>query len=156
MQSRTPKLLGAGVALAGLLASTLAAARPPESNALGFEFTLLSAGPPATVELRLSPKHDFDAVSVEAASGVATLAPACAFAKLVAGAHYSCRVSLTGTAAAAAMSLNVLGRRQLAGARVAETESHHLSVKNPAFVPSARSQAASRHVLSGPAAPAPK
>ena len=141
----------AGLALAFALATGLAAASPATVNELGCRFELIAAGPPATGEVRLAPQQTFDAASVEAGSGVASLTPACAFAKLAAGESYSCKVSLTGTPSAAAMTLKVVARRAVPGGRVPVTEVHHLSLKNPAFVPSARLPAASKHVLTSSA-----
>ena len=107
----------------------------------------MKSGPTTTVEIRMTPRRDFDAVAVEAASGVASLAPSCGFAnvRLVAGGTYACRVEVTGKASEAAMTLNVFGRRALSGGSVPVTEVHHFSGKNTGFALAQKSIAESHH-----------
>jgi hypothetical protein len=134
-----------------LLAIGVATASQPMSNDLGVRFKVLKSGPTASVEIRIAPKRDFESVTIEAASGVATLSPSCAFAnmKVVAGGSYACRVDVTGKASEPAMTLNVVARRAVSGGAVPVTEVHHLSVRNPSFAPSQKSAAATHHEVAG-------
>jgi hypothetical protein len=129
------------------LAVGAATASVPTSNDLGVRFKVLKSGPTTTVEIRMTPRRDFDSVTVEAASGVASLAPTCGFAnvRVVAGGSYLCRVDVTGKSSEAAMTLNVVARRAVPGGTVPVTEVHHLSVKNSGFALSQKSAAASHH-----------
>jgi hypothetical protein len=144
--------VGAGMSLA--LAIGTVSASVPTSDDLGVRFKILRAGPTATVEIRMTPRRDFDAVTVEAASGVASLTPSCVFAnvKVVAGGSYVCRVDVTGKPSEAAMTLNVVARRAVPGGTVPVMEVHHLSVKNSAFAVSQKSAAASHHDVADAAA----
>lgn len=130
-----------------LLAIGTASATVPTANDLGFRYKIVTSGPMTAIEIRLKPHRSFDAVSVEAASGVASLSPPCAFSVLVAGGSYVCRVDVTGKPSDAAMTLNVVARRANPGSALPSTEIHHVSVKNASFVPSAATKAASKHVL---------
>ena len=125
----------------------VASGSAPTSNELGVRFKLISSGPTATVEIHLSPRRAFDAVTVEAASGVASLTPPCAFAGVVVGGAYACRVVVTGKPTDAAMTLKVIARRSLPGGILPETEFHHFSINNQAFMPSRKLKAASHHVV---------
>ena len=121
--------------LAALLAVGGAGASVPTSNELGVRFKVLRAGTTASIEIRLTPRRDFESVSVEAASGVESLTHSCTFsnAKVAAGGSYVCEVPLTGMPSEAAMTLNVIARRTVPGGTVPVMEVHHLSVKNAAF-----------------------
>ncbi len=133
--------------LAVLLVIGAAGASVPTSNELGVRFKVLRTGATSSIEIRMSPRRDFESVVVEAASGVESLSPSCAFAnaKVVAGGSYVCQVVLTGVPSAAAMTLNVIARRMVPGGTVPVMEVHHLSVKNAAFAPSQKNTAASHH-----------
>jgi hypothetical protein len=133
--------------LSVLLAIGAASASVPTSNELGVHFKVLRTGATATIEVRLSPRSNFDSVAIEAASGVASLTSSCAFtnAKVVAGASYVCQVDLTGAPSEAAMTLNVIARRSVPGGTLPVMEVHHLSVRNTAFALSQKSAAASHH-----------
>ena len=141
---------------AALLAINVAVATVPNSNELGVKFKVLKASPTVTVEIRMTPRRDFDSVTVEAASGVATLVQSCAFSNLAvaAGHSYVCQVDLTGKPTAAAMTLNLIGRRAVPGGVVPVMEVHHLSVKNPSFAPSTRKAASSHHDVANSGTPA--
>jgi hypothetical protein len=143
-----------GAAMSVTLAIGTAGASVQTSNELGVQFKVLRTGPTASVEIRLTPRLDFDSVTVEAASGVASLTPSCGFTKLkvVAGGSYVCRVDVTGRPSDAAMTLNVVARRAIPGGRVPVTEVHHLSVRNSAFAVSQKSAAASHHDVADAAA----
>lgn len=147
--------IGAGMGVA--LAIGTATASVPTSNELGVRFKVLKAGPTATIEIRMTPRRDFDSVTVEAASGVASLIPSCGFTNLtvVAGGSYVCKVEVTGKPAEAAMTLNVIARRAVAGGTVPVVEVHHLTVKNSAFALAQKSAAASHHDVAE-SAPTPK
>ena len=129
-----------------LIAGT-ASASVATSNELGVKFTVVKSGSTTTVEIRMTPRRDFDSVMVEAASGVASLTPSCGFSNVavVAGGSYVCRVDVTGKPSDAAMTLNVVARRSAPGGAVPVMEMHHLTVKNSAFVPAKKSVAASHH-----------
>ena len=144
-------------AMTAALAMGTASASVPMSNDLGVHFRVLSSGPTASVEIRVTPRRDFDSVSVEAASGVASLTPSCGFTSLpvVAGGSYVCRVDVTGKPSEAAMTLNVIGRRAVPGGTVPVIEMHHLSVKNSAFALSQKRAASSHHDVAD-SAPIPK
>ena len=129
-----------------------ASASVPTSNELGVRFTVITSGPPATVEIRLTPRQSFDTVDIEAASGVASLAPPCAFSNVVAGGSYVCRVDVTGKPSDPAMTINVVAQHARSGNGLPETEIHHLSVKNKSFLPSKKAQAASHHVVASSSA----
>ena len=133
------------------LAIGATSASVPTSNEVGVRFKVITPGPTVVVEIRLTPRRSFDTVSVEAASGVASLAPPCAFTHVVAGGSYVCRVDLTGKPSDPAMTLNVVAQSVSPGGGLPETEIHHLSVRNASFVPSKKAQAASHHVVTGSA-----
>ena len=129
------------------LASGVVSASVATSNELGVEFKVVTSGPTATVEINLRPRRDFDSVSVEGASGVASLTPSCGFSNIVVGGSYVCRVDVTGKPSDAAMTMNVVARHAMPGGGVPETEIHHFSIKNTSFVPSKKAKAASHHVV---------
>ena len=138
------------------LAMDAALATVPSSNELGIEFKVLKTGATATVEIRIKPRRDFDAVTVEAASGVASLTPSCTFSgsAVVAGASYTCRLDVAGKPSDAAMTLNVVARRDVPGGTVPVMEVHHLSIKNSGYARSNRKAAMSHHdVVSEPTTP---
>ena len=140
-----------GAALASLsLAIGTASASVPVSNELGIRFRVITAGPPATVEIRLKPRREFDSVRIEAASGVAALTPPCTFADVVPGGSYACRVEVAGVPSEPAMTLNVVATHASPGGGLPETEIHHLSVKNASFLLAKRVPAASHHAVSNP------
>jgi hypothetical protein len=143
-----------GVWFCVALAVGTAGASVPTSNELGVRFKVLKTGSTATIEIRITPRREFDSVAVEAASGVASLNPSCAFSNVtaVAGGSYVCTVDVTGDPSAAAMTINVVARRTIAGYKVPVTEVHHLSVKNPAFSSLKKHAAASHHDVADPAA----
>ena len=138
------------------LAANAALATVPNSNELGVHFKVLKSGAIATVEIRITPRRDFDSVSIEAASGVASLTPTCALtnAAVAAGKSYVCQVNVTGMPSEAAMTLNVVARRAVSGGTVPVMEVHHLSIKNSGYAASKKSAATSHHdVVSVPMTP---
>lgn len=143
---RAPPFRVAGV-VSFLLAIGTASALVPTSNELGIHFKVVASAPAVTVEISLRPRRDFDSVSIEAASGVASMTPPCTFSAVVAGGSYVCRVDVTGKSSDAAMTLNIVGTRATAGGGLPETEIHHLSVKNTSFVLRKKAKAASHHVV---------
>ena len=84
-----------------------------------------------TVEVRITPRRDFDSVIVEAASGVASFTPSCGFSNMAVGAggSYVCRVDLTGKPSEAAMTLNAVARRAAPGGGLPVLEIHYFSIK---------------------------
>jgi len=98
----------AGVAL---LVTGVALASPPVHNSLGATFRVVSKGATSIIEIRLKPKAPFDSVRVEAASGVGTLAPPCAFSDVVPGGSYSCQVNVSAKQGAASLTLNLVGEK---------------------------------------------
>jgi hypothetical protein len=130
-----------------LLVSAAASASVPSSNELGVRFKVLRNGATVSVEIRLTPRRDFDSVAVEAGSGVASLAPSCAFTNVGVGVggSYVCQLDVTGKPSAAAMTLNVIARRAVPGGTVPVMEVHHLSLRNTAFALSQKNAAASHH-----------
>ena len=144
--------MGGGVSI--LLSISAALGSVPTSNELGIRFKVLNSGPTSTVEIRVAPRRDFDSVSVEAASGVASMTAPCGFTKgkLIAGGSYVCRVQIAGKPSEAAMTINVVARREVLGGPVPVMEVHHLSVKNSAFALSQKSAAASHHDVAATAA----
>lgn len=131
------------------LASGVVSASVATSNELGIQFKVVTSGPTVTVEIRMTPRRNFDSVTVEAASGVASLTPSCGFSNVavVAGGSYVCRVDVTSKPSDAAMTLNVVARRAASAGGLPEMEIHHISIKNSAFVPSKKARAASHHVV---------
>jgi len=125
-----------------LLGWAAAYASTPTTNDVGFSYKILSSGPPVTVEIRLKPRHSYESVAVEAGSGVATMTP-CAFSTVLASHSYVCRVTVTGKPGDAAMTLNLVARHTVAGGALPETEIHHISVTNAAYVPPAKGKAVS-------------
>jgi hypothetical protein len=151
--TRGVRLACARIGIAVALTVGTAIASLPESNQLGVRFKILRAGSPATIEIRLTPHRNFDSVSIEAASGVATLTPTCVFSSvaIVAGGSYICRVDIVGKRSDAAMTLNVVARRASPGSTVPVTEVHHLSVKNSSFATQQKNAPASHHDVVAPA-----
>ena len=146
--TRCPRsLLGAASGLCLLLWVLSGNASVPTSNELGIDMKVLKSGSPATIELRLVPKRNFDAVIIEAASGVASLNTSCDLAHtgVVAGRSYVCRAEITGKPSEAAMTLNVIARRAIPGGAVPVMEVHNLSIKNTAFAVSQKHASASHH-----------
>jgi len=141
-------------ALSVALALGVAHGSVPTSNELGVHFKVVKSGPTTTVEIRMTPRRDFDSVTVEAASGVASLTPPCGFKNVTAAAAtpYVCRVDVTGKSMEAAMTLNVVARRAVPGGTVPVMEMHHFSIKNPAFAIPQKRSAASHHDVADPAA----
>jgi len=153
---RLERLCGRIFGAALWLAANAALATVPNSNELGVQFKVLKSGATATVEIRITPRRDFDSVAIEAASGVTSLTPSCAFTKVavVAGGSYVCQVNVAGMPSEAAMTLNVVARRAVPGSTVPVMEVHHLSIKNAGFAASKRSAATSHHdVVSVPMTP---
>jgi hypothetical protein len=139
-------LTSIALGLGSALAST------PTVNDLGFGYKIMSLRPTTTVEIRLKPTRSFDTVTVEAASGVASLTPSCGFSGVVAGGSYVCRVDVAGKPADAAMTLSIVASRAEPGGAVPQTEIHHLTLANSSFVRSARRAARSKHVLTSSSA----
>jgi hypothetical protein len=103
-------------------------ADPPQANDLGAVFTVVSRGPSSTVEIRLQPKAAFEAVRVEAASGVASITPPCAFAQVEVGGDYVCRVDITPKAGEASLTLNVVGERAAEAGKARVVEVRHFTL----------------------------
>ncbi len=137
--------LGAGLSV--MLSVGAALASVPTSDELAIRFKVLKSGPTSTVEIRIAPRRDFDSVTVEAASGVASVTAPCGFTrgKVIAGQSYVCRAQITGQPSEAAMTINVVALRAVPGGTVPVMEVHHLSVKNSAFALSQKRGAASHH-----------
>jgi hypothetical protein len=104
--SRTSLALAAALVLPGL-----ALADPPQADDLGAVFKVISKGATPTVEIRLTPKTAFEAVRVEAASGVQSITPPCAFAQVQVGGSYVCRVDVVPKAGESSLTLNVVGEK---------------------------------------------
>ncbi|HEX4387514.1 MAG TPA: hypothetical protein VH109_02700 [Steroidobacteraceae bacterium] len=117
-----------------------APASPPQPNELGARFTVLSKGATSTIEIRLSPKAAFESVRVEAASGVGSITPPCAFAQVEAGQSYSCRVDVTPKAGESALTLNVVGEKAAEAGHARVVEVRHFTL--------ATGQAATTHAAS--------
>ena len=146
--TKCPRSVVGAVSGLGLLLCVLSGnASVPTSNELGIEMKVLKAGAPATVELRFVPKRNFDAVVIEAASGVASLNTSCDLAHtgVVAGRTYVCQAEISGKPSEAAMTLNVIARRQIPGGAVPVMEVHNLSIRNTAFAVSQKHASASHH-----------
>ena len=111
-------------------------ATPPSRDHLGATFELLSSGPSSEVEIRLLPTEAFDSVTVEAASGVVSLIPACSFNDVVSGGSYVCVINATGTSTDAALTINVVGQRALGVGKPLFVEVSNFTMANPSFVPS--------------------
>jgi hypothetical protein len=113
----------------------VAPADPPQANDLGAVFRVVSKGTTSTVEIRLTPRTAFEAVRVEAASGVASITPPCAFAQVEAGGSYVCRVDVVPKAGESSLTLNVVGEKGEAGkARVVEVRHFTLGTGQPGKV----------------------
>jgi hypothetical protein len=109
-------------------------ASPPQPNELGTAFTVIAKGATSTIEITLNPKAAFESVRVEAASGVGSVTPPCAFAKVEAGGSYSCRVNVTPKTGESALTLNVVGEKpaEAGKARVVEVTHFTLATGNAA------------------------
>jgi len=138
-----------GGALLALAFGAGAAASPPSHDELGFSHKVISASP-LTVEITLRPKRLFDSVAVEAGSGVAAVAPGCAFSAVTEGGIYVCRFELTGNSADPAMTVNIIAQHLPAANAQALLEIHHLTFKNPAYRRSSPGPS-SKHSLSSAA-----
>jgi hypothetical protein len=132
--------------LLDLTLATNAAASPPGHDDLGLSHKVISVNP-LTVEITLRPKRLFDGVVVEAASGVATMGPACAFSAVTEGGVYSCRFEVTGNSTDAAMTVNVVAQHLPSANSQALLEIHHLTFRNPAYLRSSPGPS-SKHPLS--------
>jgi hypothetical protein len=130
-----------------LLCGAVASASPPTRDALGFSHKIINAGATMTVEITLKPRRAFDTVAVRAGSGVASLSPDCSFAGVTVGGSYVCRFDVTGKPTAAAMSVNIVAESTPAPHALVQTEIHHLSFRNEAYVRAA--PAASSHEVIG-------
>ena len=135
------------VSLSSILVAASVLASPPTHNQLGYAHKILSRGATMTVEITLKPKRSFDNVSVQAGSGVASLAPDCSFAGVSAGGSYVCRFEVTGKPTDAAMTVNIVAENTPATHALAQTEVHHLTMTNSAFLRSAARATASKHSL---------
>ena len=125
MRLQTLVTTSAGLAL---LAAGAAVASPPTHNSLGATFKVVSKGAISTIEIRLSPKAAFDSVRVEAASGIGSLSPACAFSDVVAGGAYSCQVNVSAAEGAGSLTLNVVGERTVDPQRPRVVEVGHFTL----------------------------
>ena len=103
-------------------------ASPPQPNELGTVFTVIAKGATSTIEITLSPKAAFESVRVEAASGVGSVTPPCAFAKVEAGGSYSCRVNVTPKTGESALTLNVVGEKPAEAGRARVVEVTHFTL----------------------------
>ena len=131
---RAPLVVGRRLAvLALVLLGAAAEASPPAANGLGATFRLVSRGSTNTVEIRLAPSASFESVSVEAASGATALTPPCAFASVVPGGSYVCRVNVTHQSGAASLSLNVVGHSAVGPSHVRVVETSHYTIPNPGY-----------------------
>ena len=155
---RAPAMCGPArwmaAALSVALAISEAHASVPTSNELGVQFKVLKTGPTTAVEISMRPRRDFDSVTVEAGSGVASLTPSCGFKNVTAAADkpYVCRVDVTGKSSEAAMTLNVVARRVVPGGTVPVMEVHHFSIKSPTYTLSQKHPVATHHDVADPAA----
>jgi hypothetical protein len=131
----------------GIFFLSIGLATVPVSNELGLSMKVLKGGATSTVELKFQPKRSFDSVTIEAASGVASLNSSCAFAHsgVIAGHSYTCQVDVSGKSSDAAMTVNVIGRRAVPGGVVPETEMHNLSIRNSGFAVAHKRASASHH-----------
>jgi hypothetical protein len=130
------KILRTSLALAAaLVLPGLALADPPQANDLGAVFTVISKGATPTVEIRLNPQTAFEAVRVEAASGVQSITPPCAFAQVQVGGSYVCRVDVVPKAGESSLTLNVVGEKGEPGkAKVVEVRHFTLATGQAATV----------------------
>jgi hypothetical protein len=119
-----------------LLGASPVFATPPSNDHLAATFEILSTGPSIDMEIELRPTEPFDTVTVEAASGVASLNPACSFNDVVKGGSYVCRINVAGTSTDAALTINVVGQRALGPAKPSFVEVSNFTMVNPSFVPS--------------------
>ena len=106
------KTLSTSLAVAAaLVLPGLSLADPPQANDLGALFKVISKAATTTVEIRLKPATAFEAVRVEAASGVASITPPCAFAQVQVGGSYVCQVDVVPKAGEFSLTLNVVGEK---------------------------------------------
>ncbi len=129
---------------AGWLVTAAALASPPTQNSMGAKFKVISKGATSTIEIRLEPQAAFDTVRVEAASGVGSLTPACAFSAVVPGGSYSCQVQVSAAEGAAALTLNVVGEKTVDPQKPRLVEVRHFTLDvpgsaAPTVTPSAKS-----------------
>jgi hypothetical protein len=115
-------------------------ADPPQANDLGAVFTVVSTGAISTVEIRLKPRMAFAEVRVEAASGVASITPPCAFAQVEPGGDYVCRVNVTPKPGEGSLTVNVVGERAAEAGKAQVVEVRHFTL--------ATGQAATAHAAS--------
>jgi hypothetical protein len=116
---------------AGLLLTAAALASPPMQNSMGAKFKVISKGATSTIEIRLEPQAGFDTVRVEAASGVGSLTPSCAFSAVVPGGSYSCQVHVSAAEGAAALTLNVVAEKTLDPRKPRLVEVRHFTLDVP-------------------------
>ena len=116
---------------AGWLMAAGALASPPVQNSMGANFRVISQGATSTIEVYLKPQASFDSVRVEAASGVGSLTPACAFSAVVPGGSYSCQVHVSAAEGAAALTLNVVGERTVDPQKPRLVEVRHFTLNVP-------------------------
>jgi hypothetical protein len=120
---------------------------PATPNQLGYSHKILSQGATVSVEISLKPKRSFDRVSVQSGSGVASLYPDCSFASVTTGGSYVCRFDVSGKPTDAAMTVNIVAESRPSPHGLVQTEIHHLTMANSAFVHSAASATPSKHAL---------
>jgi len=111
---------------------------------LGASYEVLSRGPTTSIEITLKPTIEFGTVTVEAASGVATLSPPCSFRAVLPGSSYSCVVEVTGTSSDAAFTINVVGQRSSTAGAPLVAEVSHFTMLNPSFVRASKKPAGDR------------
>jgi hypothetical protein len=127
---------------AGWLLTAAALASPPVQNSMGAKFNVISKGATSTIEIRLQPQAAFDSVRVEAASGVGSLTPSCAFSAVVPGGAYSCQVHVSAAEGAAAVTLNVVGEKTLDPQKPRMVEVRHFTLAVPGSAAPAAAPAA--------------
>jgi hypothetical protein len=119
--------------VAALLATASASATPPDRDALGARFTVVSTGPVTTVDVRLVPRTSFSTVTVERGSGAASISPACTFQAVVPGGSYVCRVNVTAIASEPSFTLNVVGTVEGPSGSIPRTQVANLTVLNSGY-----------------------
>ena len=132
-------------AVSALIVAGVAVASPPTSNEMGFSYKVASPNS-STVEIRLTPRQSFDDVHVEAGSGVASFTP-CGFSPVLVGHTYKCNVTVTGKPSDAAITLNVVARRSVAGSTIPQIEIQHLSLRNAHAVLTPKPKAMAKPML---------
>jgi len=134
-----------------ILASLRAEATPPASNQLGLS-TKRDRRAENAIALVFEPRRNFERVTVQAASGVASLEGKCPAGPLLAGSRHECRLVLRGIPAEPGMTINILATYDVAGSGPKPVEVHHVTLPNPAFDRSKFVPSASHHVV-GPSSP---